>query len=54
MRPILTMSFHFWALTAIASCSVCTAGINRCVTPIAATMYIADGNESLYDWLILT
>ena len=54
VRPILTMSFHSSALAAIASCSACTAGISRCVTPTAAAMYIAEGNVSFDDCDMLT
>src|ERR1700750_3010639 len=46
VRPILTMSSHSTALTAIASRSAVTAGINRSLTLTAAVMCIAAGKES--------
>ncbi len=54
VRPILTMSFHSSAFAAMASCSACTAGISRCCAFTAVAMYMAEGNESLDDWAMLT
>src|SRR5262245_36051426 len=54
VRPILTMSFHSFAFTSRESRRAATAGINRCFTLTAAAMYIAEGNESLEDWAMLT
>jgi len=54
VRPILTMSFHAFALAAIASRRAVSVGTRPCFTLIAAAMYIADGNESFEDWAMLT
>src|SRR5262249_33100807 len=53
-RPILITSFHSSAFIAMASCSACTDGIRRCLTPIAAAMYMAEGNESFDDCAMFT
>jgi len=48
------MSSQASALAAMASCSALTAGMSRSFVPIAAAMYIADGNESFDDWAMFT
>src|SRR5882757_2073264 len=54
VRPILTMSFHAFAFSAIASRRAVTAGIRSCFTPTAAAIYMADGKESFEDCAMLT
>src|SRR4051794_31181097 len=54
VRPILTISAHCTAFSAIASRSAVTAGRSRCVTFTTAAMYIADGKLSFDDCDMLT
>src|SRR5215831_945498 len=54
VRPIFTMSFHSLTFAAIASRNCLTAGMSRSFTLTAAAIFMADGNESLEDWAMLT
>ena len=54
VRPIFTMLSNSFALRAIASCTVLSAGISACFTRSAAAMCIAAGNVSFDDCDMLT